>query len=480
MADNPVVINEQPGWVEPLLALMPDDKVEATEEGTGNANKQARVLDARTRYLKEEVNTLTTKVNAVSNDRLPFNRNIVVYGDSRAYQCVKGNVGLAFWTSAKTEGAVAFPDAMNAGVDGNTTSQQAQRLPQLLASLDKFDVIIHLGSGNDRLRNQTFNETINNLSEIYATLLANGKTVIVIAETPVEQAAIGLSDEQLAIHYQVHLWMLSELPKRGVIVVNPWDDMVEPGNVNKPLAGMLGDGVHPSPKGAEIIGNHVATAVSKLFKNTITLPTSYIPFSTTPPETAHFFGSINPNPLLIGNDGSAGDSGGATITTVEIASNTGIGGNRLIGLTVAITKETNPSGGEYQVMSFTGTPTGDQPTLGMEQDLPITNLTVGMKLVAQGRWAIQTDAEAVLQVGLELEVTYQNDQVQTVRSGQNTELNYPLRQGDLSGIFDTQILELASAPKTLKLRVVIVLKKGVAQTTTVRVGQLNTHLVFTP
>ncbi|WP_440447035.1 hypothetical protein, partial [Pseudomonas aeruginosa] len=74
-----------------------------------------------------------------------------------------------FWTSAKTEGAVAFPDAMNAGVDGNTTSQQAQRLPQLLASLDKFDVIIHLGSGNDRLRNQTFNETINNLSEIYAT-----------------------------------------------------------------------------------------------------------------------------------------------------------------------------------------------------------------------------------------------------------------------------------------------------------------------
>ncbi|HHZ7224970.1 TPA: hypothetical protein ACWLXL_004398 [Pseudomonas aeruginosa] len=53
--------------------------------------------------VKEEGDTLNSKVNVVSNDRLPLNRNIVVCSDGRAYQCVKGNVGLA------------FPGVMNAG-----------------------------------------------------------------------------------------------------------------------------------------------------------------------------------------------------------------------------------------------------------------------------------------------------------------------------------------------------------------------------
>ncbi|EPG0577503.1 hypothetical protein ACSWZG_006870, partial [Pseudomonas aeruginosa] len=108
----------------------------------------------------------------------PLNRNIAVYGDSRAFQCTKGNVGLAFWASALSGGLAAFPTALNAGVDGDTTAQQVARMPLILAQAANFDVLIHFGTGNDRLQGMSIAQTISNLNFIYDTLLARGKTII--------------------------------------------------------------------------------------------------------------------------------------------------------------------------------------------------------------------------------------------------------------------------------------------------------------
>ncbi|MFP3670970.1 hypothetical protein SB717_38460, partial [Priestia sp. SIMBA_032] len=53
----------------------------------------------------------------------PLLTDVLVLGDSRAFQCTKGNVGFTDWAVSETGGLAAFPLTLNKGIDGNTTSQ---------------------------------------------------------------------------------------------------------------------------------------------------------------------------------------------------------------------------------------------------------------------------------------------------------------------------------------------------------------------
>lgn len=72
-------IEEQEVWVEHLPALITGVKVQGKSDGTGPANFQARVLDARTRYLKKQfadlivngVNVIGTLDNQAQLDAIP-------------------------------------------------------------------------------------------------------------------------------------------------------------------------------------------------------------------------------------------------------------------------------------------------------------------------------------------------------------------------------------------------------------------------
>ena len=54
-------IVEESRWEEHLPALVTDVRVRGGDNGEGAANFQARVLDARTRWLKESLESLSTQ-----------------------------------------------------------------------------------------------------------------------------------------------------------------------------------------------------------------------------------------------------------------------------------------------------------------------------------------------------------------------------------------------------------------------------------
>ncbi|MDS9411581.1 SGNH/GDSL hydrolase family protein [Pseudomonas aeruginosa] len=405
----------------------------------------------------------------------PLNRNIAVYGDSRAFQCTKGNVGLAFWASALSGGLAAFPTALNAGVDGDTTAQQVARMPLILAQAANFDVLIHFGTGNDRLQGMSIAQTISNLNFIYDTLLARGKTIITIAETPVHGPGIGVGASVIADHYMVHQWLLNEAPKKGILVANPWDKMVDPasGASYLPLPGMVGDGVHPSPMGGEVIGAAVAEVLGKIFSNRVTLPTANLPFSSSPAATANLSGSLIPNPLLTGTTGTVTAGSGGTITSSGIAANCVLSGTNLAGLTVTPSKLANSTAGDFQVLKVSGTPTGNNPTLVLEQSIPVASLFANEVIKAFGKWELTSASNSVLQVALQLQAVNGAGTTTLYQSGQNQELAHPIAAGQKSGIFETQALTITEPLTSLKVRLVASFVKGAAQDVTIKLAQVD-------
>ncbi|MDH0796427.1 MULTISPECIES: SGNH/GDSL hydrolase family protein [Pseudomonas] len=402
----------------------------------------------------------------------PLLTDVLVLGDSRAFQCTKGNVGFADWAVSETGGLAAFPMALNKGVDGNTTSQMLARLQaDVMANSTAFDVMVHFGTGNDRLQGMSLEQTIRNLEYLYAALIKRGKLVIAIAETPVIGANVGLPAQQTANHFAVHNWYLNVAPSLGVIVVNPWDEMVDPASGTSfwPKEGMTGDGLHPTPMGARIIGRKVGEALKRLFTFPALLPTSSVAYDST----AVPGGSLIPNSLLTGTNGTLGAGSNAT---GQLATSCTLLGSNLTGLTVAASKESADFGFK-QVLRITGMPSGTTPTLTMEQSVDVSKVAVGQRLRAVAGWEFVSVNTSVLQVALQIVAATSNGTT-IAQIGQNQELNHALPIGSIDGTLVTQPLTLAQAPTSLKVRLSIIFKSGTGQDATIKLRQVDLARIF--
>lgn len=402
----------------------------------------------------------------------PLLTDVLVLGDSRAFQCTKGNVGFADWAVSETGGLAAFPLTLNKGVDGNTTSQMVARLQaDVIANSNAFDVMVHFGTGNDRLNGMSLEQTIRNLEYLYAALIKRGKVVIAIAETPVIGANVGLPIQQTANHFAVHNWYLNVAPSLGVIVVNPWDEMVDPasGTSYWPKEGMTGDGLHPTPMGARIIGRKVGEALKRLFTFPAILPTSSVLYDAA----AVPGGSLIPNALLTGTNGTLGAGSNAT---GQLATSCTLQGTNLNGLAVTASKEAADVG-EKQVLRITGMPSAANPTLTLEQSVDVSKVAVGQRLRAIAGWEFASVNTSVLQVALQV-VAVSASGTTIAQIGQNQELNHAMPIGNIAGTLVTQILALAQAPTSLKFRLSIIFKTGTGQDATIKLRQADLTRIF--
>ncbi|MBJ2225773.1 hypothetical protein I6U33_05230 [Pseudomonas carnis] len=402
----------------------------------------------------------------------PLLTDALVLGDSRAFQCTKGNVGFADWAVSETGGLAAFPLALNKGIDGNTTSQMLARLQtDVIANSNAFDVMVHFGTGNDRIKGMTLEQTIRNLEYMYSALIKRGKIVIAIAETPVMGANVGLPAQQTANHFAVHNWYLNVAPSLGVVVVNPWDEMVDPASGSNfwPLGGLTGDGLHPTAAGARIIGRKVAEALKRLFTFPAVLPTANVAYDAALVPG----GSLIPNSLLTGTNGVLG---GGSNATGQLASSCTLLGSDLNGLAVAASKEAADFGFK-QVLRITGMPSGTTPTLTLEQSVDVSKLAVGQRLRAVAGWEFISVNTSVLQVALQI-VAAGASGTTVAQIGQNQELNHAMPIGTIAGTLVTQTLTLSEVPTSLKLRLSIIFKSGTGQDATIKLRQADLTRLF--
>lgn len=450
------------GTVKLLNDVIPDEngKLTVTAGDVGAATKEQGLLAAGAVQL------------AQARLYKPLLTDVLVLGDSRAFQCTKGNVGFTDWAVSETGGLAAFPLTLNKGIDGNTTSQMLARLQaDVIANSSAFDVMVHFGTGNDRLQGMSLDQTIRNLEYLYAALLKRGKVVIAIAETPVIGANVGLPPQQTANHFAVHNWYLNVAPALGVIVVNPWDEMVDPASGSSfwPKEGMTGDGLHPTPMGARIIGRKVGEALKRLFTFPAILPTSNIAYEATLVPG----GSLIPNSLLTGTNGTLGAGSNAT---GQLAASCTLLGSNLNGLTVEASKEPAEFGFK-QVLRITGMPSGTAPTLTLEQSVDVSKVAVGHRLRAVAAWEFVSVNTSVLQVALQV-VAVSASGTTIAQIGQNQELNHALPIGSMEGTLVTQALTLAQAPTSLKFRLSIIFKPGTGQDATVKLRQVDLTRIF--
>lgn len=402
----------------------------------------------------------------------PLLTDVLVLGDSRAFQCTKGNVGFADWAVSETGGLAAFPLSLNKGIDGNTTSQMLARLQtDVIANSNAFDVMVHFGTGNDRIKGMTLEQTIRNLEYMYSALIKRGKIVIAIAETPVMGANVGLPAQQTANHFAVHNWYLNVAPSLGVVVVNPWDEMVDPASGSNfwPLGGLTGDGLHPTAAGARIIGRKVAEALKRLFTFPAVLPTANVAYDAALVPG----GSLIPNSLLTGTNGVLG---GGSNATGQLASSCTLLGSDLNGLAVAASKEAADFGFK-QVLRITGMPSGTTPTLTLEQSVDVSKLAVGQRLRAVAGWEFISVNTSVLQVALQI-VAVGASGTTVAQIGQNQELNHAMPIGTIAGTLVTQTLTLSEVPTSLKLRLSIIFKSGTGQDATIKLRQADLTRLF--
>ncbi|PRW89898.1 SGNH/GDSL hydrolase family protein [Pseudomonas fluorescens] len=450
------------GTVKQLNDVVPDENgkltVTAGDVGAATAEQGARADGAVQKALARLYKPLLT--------------DVLVLGDSRAFQCTKGNVGFTDWAVSETGGLAVFPLALNKGIDGNTTSQMLARLQtDVIANSSAFDVMVHFGTGNDRIHGMSLDQTIRNLEYLYAALLKRGKVVIAIAETPVIGANVGLPPQQTANHFAVHNWYLNVAPGLGVIVVNPWDEMVDPASGSNfwPKEGMTGDGLHPTPMGARIIGRKVGEALKRLFTYPAILPTSNVAFDAALVPG----GSLIPNSLLTGTNGLLGDGSNAT---GQLASSCTLLGSDLNGLAVAASKEAADVGFK-QVLRITGMPSGTTPTLTFEQSVDVSKVAVGQRLRAVAGWEFISVNTSVLQVALQI-VAVSASGTTIAQIGQNQELVNAMPIGTIAGTLVTQTLTIAEMPTSLKVRLSIIFKSGTGQDATIKLRQVDLARIF--
>ncbi|MDE1529619.1 MULTISPECIES: SGNH/GDSL hydrolase family protein [Pseudomonas] len=450
------------GTVKQLNDVVPDENgkltVTAGDVGAATAEQGARADGAVQKALARLYKPLLT--------------DVLVLGDSRAFQCTKGNVGFTDWAVSETGGLAVFPLALNKGIDGNTTSQMLARLQtDVIANSSAFDVMVHFGTGNDRIHGMSLDQTIRNLEYFYAALLKRGKVVIAIAETPVIGANVGLPPQQTANHFAVHNWYLNVAPGLGVIVVNPWDEMVDPASGSNfwPKEGMTGDGLHPTPMGARIIGRKVGEALKRLFTYPAILPTSNVAFDAALVPG----GSLIPNSLLTGTNGLLGDGSNAT---GQLASSCTLLGSDLNGLAVAASKEAADVGFK-QVLRITGMPSGTTPTLTFEQSVDVSKVAAGQRLRAVAGWEFISVNTSVLQVALQI-VAVSASGTTIAQIGQNQELVNAMPIGTIAGTLVTQTLTIAEVPTSLKVRLSIICKSGTGQDATIKLRQVDLARIF--
>lgn len=285
---------------------------------------------------------------------------VAQFGDSRTEQCYRVNgafmrsIGYAYWAQMALGGRALFPYSLNFGVSGDTTAQMVAR--SLTVARSDADVVVVLGSTNDRTSGLTAAESIANLTTIVEDQRAAGKAVILIAETPRGDSTYTtkrLTASQIGEHLQVTRWIMRQASRRGVYPTDVWPVWCNSASTTADaVLGMTYDGLHPAQVGAKAIGDAVAAVLATI------LPA--ISGDVLASNADLYDATYNPRGNLLGNGMLDGSSGGVATGWTLLAAPTGV--------TITATKVTSGNN-VWQQFAISGTPSTSSPSLEFRRDV---------------------------------------------------------------------------------------------------------------
>lgn len=229
--------------------------------------------------------------------------------------------GYAFWAQTLCDARVEFPQALNFGVSGETSTQILARVAQ--AANSAADAVVVLAGTNDfGAADLPYATTIANLTAIIVALRARNKRVLLMTVPPrghpTSHFFSGAADPKLLRLFAVNTWIKRTASQmRGVSVIDAWGSIADPASAYGDfLAGMVnsGDVAHIISSSAYQIGKLLAAEFTRLYP-----PIDWLPKSNTDlyDATSNPVGALNANPMMLGTAGTL--SGTTPVPTGQVA-----------------------------------------------------------------------------------------------------------------------------------------------------------------
>ena len=304
---------------------------------------------------RDTLNDMLTKVQAANLLTVP---QIACLGDSNVFlnwgsnpstgtaqinpptQGILQCRGFAFWAQTLCDARVEFPQALNFGVSGETSTDILARVDQA-ASSAAAAVVVMAGTNDFGAADLPYATTIANLTAIITALRAKSKRVLLLTVPPrghpTSHYFSGATDARLLRLFAVNTWMKRVASQmRGVTVIDPWGDIADPASLYGDfLAGMVnaGDVAHITSASAYQIGKLLAAEFNRLYP-----PIDWLPKSNTDlfDATSNPVGALNTNPMMLGTAGTL--SGTTPTPTGQVADGWTLSGVDA-GLTLAASKQ---------------------------------------------------------------------------------------------------------------------------------------------
>ncbi|BBD99734.1 SGNH/GDSL hydrolase family protein [Sphingobium amiense] len=264
--------------------------------------------------------------------------------------------GYAFWAQTLCDARVEFPQALNFGVSGETSTQILARVDQAAAA--SADAVVVLAGTNDfGAADLPYAATVANLTAIVAALRVRNKRVLLLTVPPRGHPSShyfsGATDPKLLRLFAVNNWIKRVASQmRGVSVIDPWGEIADPASLYGDFrSGMVnsGDVAHFISASSYQIGKLLAAEFSRLYA-----PIDWLPKSNSDlfDATSNPVGALNSNAMMLGTGGTL--SGTTPTPTGQVADGWTLSGADA-GLTLAASKQASGNT-TWQRLVLGGTP----------------------------------------------------------------------------------------------------------------------------
>ena len=360
-----------------------------------------------TRFLTACLFILLSLTASFAQTRSPFptNTRVIVVGDSRSEngkQIDASNVsavarGILPWAKYRTYQRFDHDIGDIYATTGFTTQQIINTwLTPAVASPAGLAVV--LASTNDRTALLPAETSIANLTTIRDALLASGKIVVFICETP-RGGAFVLASPQIQYMQRVRQWCLQQTTTPRVYVVDPWPVLADPASATGAnLSTYFADDLHPNQYGAYYGYTGLVTLFNYLYppRNILPATNSDVYDATNNPG-----GVLSANPMTQGTGGTVTAPGAGTMTGTAANSHTATLTNGT-GLTVTLDSVTT-AGKTWQRIVVSGTPTSAG-----------ANVTFTLPSVAASNFTIGDTIDSFVEVEMDANQTGMNRYTMTI------------------------------------------------------------------
>jgi lysophospholipase L1-like esterase len=143
---------------------------------------------------------------------------------------------------------------LNFGVSGDTTAQMRARLDDLLGSGPTPQVVVILGGTNDMARGMPVEDALRNLQSMAERVRGSGRRPVLVCPPPSGSFRL---DRAEALRRGLRDYARAE----GILFVDPWPAMEDPGRRGWPRPELALDALHPNEQGQYVIAEQIARAL---------------------------------------------------------------------------------------------------------------------------------------------------------------------------------------------------------------------------